>query len=675
VAREQDDQETFRRGRSAAIGGLVVQLVLAAATALVASWSGQPALTAASWHMLGGLPIWIVLIVFYGQRALERRESLAADKLAASDTATAMIFGELSDELQRARQRLATIVTWGLPAVSLLVGGFLVTAGALLLWRFAATMATAGEAQLRVVHPVGVLFATAGITFLAFVAGRWASGFARLPAWSLLRGGASYLMSCFVVAGLAAVAAAAAAITDDAAFFRLLGCVVPVVMLLVGGEILVTSLLEIYRPRKPGEIPRPAFDSRLLGLLTAPESLADVVGELIRYQFGVEVSRSWLFRLLGRALAPLVLLGLAVLVALSCLVVVEPDEEGVVLRFGAVSGPVRAAGIHAKLPWPIETAATYPARRVLQVSVSSDLAGRSRDGDVVLWTTGDDRLAHIGKEYYPAALASAAAGGGLAVVDAEVAIQYRIRDLLAFLKATPDGDAAVAVVAQQEAGRYFAGHDLEFLLSQSRATAGPELAAAIQKRVDGLGLGLEIVDAAITAIQPPGGAVARAFHRQIAARQDRETLVERARRDATATLSKVAGSEALGRELDAAILALDAARTAQGDRAGPLAAAEAELAALLATAKGEAAELVHAARGDRWSRAVGEQAARERFAGELLAFERAPRYYRAVRFFEVLAEGLADRRKFVVAGDDGALPILRMDFADPASALETLLGE
>jgi membrane protease subunit HflK len=672
VAREKDDQETIRRGRSAAIAGLVVQLLLAASTAAAAAWSGQPALSAATWHMLGGVPIWVVLVVFYGQRALERRESLAADKLATGDTASAMIFGELSDELQRARQRLTTIVSWGLPAVSLLVGGFLVAAGSLLMWRFASRWAADAPAQPGIAHPVGLLFATGAITFFAFVAGRWVSGFARLPAWRLLRGGASYLMSCFVVAALATVAAAAAAIAADTVFFRMLAGAVPLVMLVVGGEILITSLLEIYRPRKPGEIPRPAFDSRLLGLLTAPESLADVVGELIRYQFGVEVSRSWLFRLLGRAMAPLLLLGAAVLMALSCMVVVGPDEEGVVLRFGAFSGPVRAAGIHAKLPWPLETAATYPSLRVLQVSVSSDLVGRSREGDAVLWTTGDDRLAHIGREYYPAALAPAAAGGGLAVVDAEVTVQYRIRDLLAVLATTPDAEAAVAVVAQQEAGRYFASHDLDFLLSRSRATAGPALAAAIQARVDALGLGLEIVDAAVTAIQPPGGPVARAFHRQIAARQDRETIVERARRDAVATLSKVAGSESLARQLDAAILALDRARGTEAERP---AAATAEIATLLASARGEAAKLIHAARGERWSTAVGQQAVRERFAGEVLAYERAPRYYQAVRFFEVLSGGLSDRRKFVMAGDEGALPILRMDFADPASALETLLGE
>jgi hypothetical protein len=38
-------------------------------------------------------------------------------------------------------------------------------------------------------------------------------------------------------------------------------------------------------------------------------------------------------------------------------------------------------------------------------------------------------------------------------------------------------------------------------------------------------------------------------------------------------------------------------------------------------------------------------------------------------------EGLAERRKFVVAGDHGDLPVLRMDFNESASALDTLLGE
>jgi len=258
-------------------------------------------------------------------------------------------------------------------------------------------------------------------------------------------------------------------------------------------------------------------------------------------------------------------------------------------------------------------------------------------------------------------------------------VQYRVRDMLAFLRTAPDPAAAITVVAQQETSRYFAGRDLAFLLSQGRTAAGPVLSAAIQSRLDAMHLGLEIVDVSITALQPPGGKVARAFHRQIAALQERETLIEKARRDAVATLCRVAGSVELGRRLDDAILALSGTQSAADDRptADPAradAAAQAAIDALLGEARGEAAELIHAARGDRWSRAGSEQAARARFAGELLAHDHAPRYYQAARFFDVLAAGLADRRKFIVTGNPDEQPVLRMDFADPASAIETLLG-
>jgi len=662
-----------------AIAGLVVQVALAGATAALAAWTGNRSLVAAVWHMVGGLPIWIFLAVYYGQREVERRETLVGEQVAGDATSTAL-FGELPDELQRVRRRLEILVGRGLPAVGVLVGGYLLGSGGLLLWRQLGLTAVEGASAAAPAHPVGTLFAAAAITFLAFLAGRWMSGCAREPAWRLLRGGASYLMSCFLVAGLVLVAAAVAAVVRSDRVFDVVALAVPAVMAVIGMEILLATLLEIYRPRRPGDLPRPAFDSRLLGLLTAPESLGDMVGELIRYQFGVDVSGSWFFRLLGRAVLPLTLLATAVLAALSCLVVVGPDEEGVVLRWGAVHGPARPAGIHLKLPWPIDTAATYPSRRVMQLTVSSDLAGRGRGDEAILWAVGDDRLAHIGKEYYPTLLA--AAGGGLAVVDLDVVVHYRIRDLLDSLATAPDPQALVAVIAEQEVGRYVAGHDLGFLLSQGRVAAGPELAARIQQRADGLGLGVAIVDASITSLQPPGGAVARAFHREIAAGEQREILVEKARRGAVATLTGVAGSVALAERIDAAILAVEAARARAAAATGDDGVARAELApleaqvdALLATARGQAAERIHAARGERWTRSIGEQAARTRFAGELLAHDRAPQVYRAGRFFDVLAQGLADRRKFVVAGEGDGLPILRMDFADPASAIETLLGD
>jgi regulator of protease activity HflC (stomatin/prohibitin superfamily) len=351
------------------------------------------------------------------------------------------------------------------------------------------------------------------------------------------------------------------------------------------------------------------------------------------------------------------------------------------MRFGELRGPARGPGLHVKLPWPVETAATLPVGRVQQITVSSDAAGRAADEPALLWTTQDDRLATIGMEYYPTVLDAAAEGAaasGMGLVAADVVVQYRVRDLLSFLEGSLSPREALVVLTQQEASRYFGSHALDELLTRGRTAGGPELERAIQGRADALGLGLDIVGVAITTLRPPGGKVARAFHRQIGAQQDRETLIQDGRKQAVTTLARVAGSVELSSRINAAIVELDALRTGSStatDAAPLVAARELEIERLLGEARGEAAELIHAARGYRWSKAIGERSARERFAGELLAFEKSPDYYRVRRFLEVLADGLAERRKFVIAGDHGDLPVLQMDFSDSASAIDTLLGQ
>ena len=679
------DQSLYRRGTIAALVGLGIQVGLTVAFGVVGVWTESPAIQAATWHMLIGVPIWVILALVYSQHEVERRETLAADRLAAQDAASSVLFGDLSDELQRARQRLANLLGYGLTAVSFLVATALVTGGLLLLWRFFALAAERGPGVVTTLgpaaNPVGLMFVSGALSFVAFIAARWISGYTRVREWQLLRGGASYLMSCFVLAALVLVGSIVAAVLDDTWFFRVVAVAVPAVMILVGLEILLTGLLEAYRPKRPGELPRPAFDSRVLGLLTAPESLGQVVGDLINYQFGVEVSRSWLYRLLGSSLAPLSLLGAAVLLGLSCLMVVGPDEQGVVMRFGELQGSARGPGLHVKLPWPVETAATLPVGRVQQITVSSDAAGRAADEPALLWTTQDDRLATIGMEYYPTVLDAAAEGAaasGMGLVAADVVVQYRVRDLLSFLEGSLSPREALVVLTQQEASRYFGSHALDELLTRGRTAGGPELERAIQGRADALGLGLDLVGVAITTLRPPGGKVARAFHRQIGAQQDRETLIQDGRKQAVTTLARVAGSVELSSRINAAIVELDALRTGSGtatDAAPLVAARELEIERLLGEARGEAAELIHAARGYRWSKAIGERSAQERFAGELLAFEKSPDYYRVRRFLEVLADGLAERRKFVIAGEHGDLPVLQMDFSDSASAIDTLLGQ
>ncbi len=85
-----------------------IQVALVLATGLVALWSDSQAAYAAGWHMLGGLPIWIVLALVYNQHETERMQRLAADKLAADPSGSAAIFGNLGDDLDAARREFET---------------------------------------------------------------------------------------------------------------------------------------------------------------------------------------------------------------------------------------------------------------------------------------------------------------------------------------------------------------------------------------------------------------------------------------------------------------------------------------------------------------------------------------------------------------------------------------
>ena len=670
-----NDALMYRRACSASIAGLVIQLALVFATGAAALWSDSQAIYSATWHMLGGLPIWVILVILYQQHESERVQRLAAEKLAASEHSTAAIFGDVGDDLDAARGRLDRLYRYGLPAVSVITALYLVIAGGSLIFFYARRdVATADGALASRCDPVGLMFLMAAIAFAAFIGGRWISGYARQRAWQLLRGGASYLMSCFAVAAVLFVGAAVAAILDASQLFAWLAWIIPSMMILVGSEMFATSLLESYRPRVPGEIPRPAFDSRVLGLLTAPESLGSVIGELIRYQFGVEVSGSWLYRLLGSAVTPLTLFGGFFLLAMSCLTIVGPDERGIVLRHGAMVGEPLSPGVHAKWPWPVETAEMHPVGQVQEILVSSDLTGRSKNAEAMLWTTDSDRASMLGQEDFLAAPGPAEGGvqaAGVSLVSADVIVQFCVGDLTAFLIGSADHRQTLTLVAQREATRYFATHDIDMLLSKGRSDAGPRLRQAIQQEADRMRLGVDIVGVAVTALHPPIGSVSRAFHAQIGAVQQRETSIQQARKVAVEQLAKVAGSVELSQRIDEAIRRLDAIRTAG---VAPQ-AAEAEINRLLTDARGEAAELLHQARAYRLGKAVGERAAGERFTGEVLAFEAAPDYYRAQRFLEVLADGLASRRKFVIAGESGDTPVFRMDFSDPTSAIDTLLTE
>jgi hypothetical protein len=340
------DPHSYRRATHAALFGLGVQLLLAVILGLTGLAAQAPVLYAASFHLFGGLPIWIILALLYHQHRLERAESLETEQLSRSQAQSAALFEDHADDLQVARRRLNSLYKWGLAIVGAVVAIYLLIVGGIFLYDFTHLYqakklldASYQEDPGKVAPFIPALLSFI-VGFVAFIVARYEAGMTKITEWQVLRGGAGYLMGNALIAMVCALGL----------IFKQFGrpellvivtLLVPLIMVALGVEVLLAFLLNAYRPRRPGEVPRPAFDSRVLGLLTSPKSLARAFSDALNYQFGFEVSRSWFYQLLGKAITPLVAFALIVLVAISSIIVVQPYERAFHQQIGALQDSQR----------------------------------------------------------------------------------------------------------------------------------------------------------------------------------------------------------------------------------------------------------------------------------------------------------------------------------------------
>ncbi|MFP4145184.1 MAG: SPFH domain-containing protein [Phycisphaeraceae bacterium] len=698
------DQQTYKRAATAAAVGFVVQLVLAIVVALLGVYAESSALDSAAWYFFGGLPIWAVLWVLFNQHRLERAEALEAEQLARADARTAALFEEAGQQLQLHRQRLEKLYKWALPAVGLVLGLYLLVLGGLRFYGQYALLSDLGGGSMARgftaapeqiarfiagdVSATPIVMVMVAVALMSFLVARYVAGMTQVRDWQLLRGGAGYLMGNALIATLLVVGGLMFWFERPLGLL-VLGMLIPGVMALLGLEMLLGLVFSVYRPRKPGEVQRPSFESRILGWLTRPESLGKIVSETINYQFGFEISSSWFYRLIARALVPLIVIGAVVLVTLSSLVVVEADQNAVVTTFGRLESRLLEPGAHLKWPWPISKVHKEDVYRVKEISVGS--LSEAKAETAVLWTNdhaeGQEEYLLIAptpmvdRDQYEDVVAGE-------LIGAEVVVKYRVAEgeLLDYLTVADSPARVLENLAARRASLYFAMHHVEQLLTSDRLEAGRLLRQQIQADADAAGLGLDVVFVGVVGVHPPQTAnVAQAFHEQIGALQEKQSTIEEANKYRIAQLSEVAGSSEQAQALVSGISVLERLRDRRDEVEGGSDAAEQlaqqiteqEVAVrkLLDSVGGEAAQVIHEARAYRWTQAFSEWGRAERFAAQLPAYALAPGYYRTRQYLDALAEGLAEQRKVIVTAEQEEPPTIRLELEDAATNLDALLGE
>ena len=206
----------------------------------------------------------------------------------------------------------------------------------------------------------------------------------------------------------------------------------------------------------------------------------------------------------GVKMIGLVVLVLAALWAASGFYKVEPDEQGVVLRFGKWINTTQS-GLNYHLPSPIESVMTPKVTRINRIDVGFRTAGdfgrstSTRDvPEESLMLTGDENI-----------------------IDIDFAVFWRINDAGRYLFNIQNPDATVKAAAESAMREIVGKTKIADALAEGRQKVEITAQVLLQEVLDSYKAGIEVTEVKLQKVDPPA-AVIDAFRDVQRARADQE---------------------------------------------------------------------------------------------------------------------------------------------------------
>ena len=689
------DHHAYRQATRVAGFGFLLQAAIAVILLIFGHLGQDTVFRFASFYLFGGLLVWLSLIAVFYQHTQERLEALEEDELAAERAGSGSVFQAAGEEEQVAARRLRLMHQWLMPSVSLLTAAYLAF-GPVSMLRHLRNLGDPGSggAEFFLTQQRGWAVAISLIfAAVAFIFSRFVAGMAKQPAWQNLRGGAGYMVGSAMVLLAIAVALVFRFLGNDNVVVGV-AYAIPIYMAVLAGEIVLNFILNMYRPRIPGEVPRPAFDSRVLSLLAAPESIVRSLNEAVNYQFGFDITSSWGYQLLLRSFGWLLGFGTLVLIALNMMVVVEPHQQAVKLSGGQIIGPpgkqVHTSGIMWKLPWPFQSADIYDVGIIREIPLT---ARRLEDPIVQLWaqdisTDVDLDPFIVGGSAARTAESSSAeptesdkvesepVSDLFALVDAEISLQYRIKPdgLLDFIQFSSDvrrrrqrlnmREAALKALAMREITQHLSGLSMEQVTAHGRAEVVSQLHKRIQTVFQTHNTGIEVVAVNVPMLRPSGG-VAKNFDDLAIAKQQRRQRVAEAAGRVVQDLAFWVGSPEQAKQILAEIEQWRQLKRDLGEQAKQVIDQRLLIERMYAEAGGRLAQDISTAEAERWIKQMNARAQVKEFEGRLASYRAAPRLFQQREIMNVLSKMLAERRKYLVVGIDPERVNLDVELQEP----------
>lgn len=661
-----------KRAEYVALTSLILSVLFFVISLLLGRWSGFFAVSAVSWFILSAALVCLVLVLQFHQSALAEQEKLDMTQLAKAER-TSTIFqtqGERAELFAVAQHRLELFEKWFLPIFSALIGFYQIGISLYLL------NAVSDSTNIGAKRPDICAVCMTAIAFVSFLISRYATGMSAELQWRPLRAGGSFLLGVAVFCFALAIGLAFAYFQ----FFIVLNVIawaIPISLIVLGVETALNVILDIYRPRLKGQYSRSAFDSRLLGIINEPGGVFRSVASAIDYQFGFEVSQTWFYKLLEKAIVPLILFAAVIMYLSSCIVVIKPNEEAIIERFGnpfkdANSVRIIGPGLACKWPWPIDIAYKYPTKKIMEINIGfvPETGPETAKGGYgpLLWGK-----THY-KEEYKLLVASEQAGRDLdageapvSLVIAAVPVQYKIRDLYSFLYNNKDSEKLLEAICYRELTRFAASARIEVdteadlresLFGAGKTKAKEVLTREIQKAADEEDLGIEVVFLGLQGIHPPPE-VAEAYQKVIGAVQEKQSLILSAEAERNRILSTLVGSV---EDTDSLYkLATEYQQAVGEDKRDTIKKLGSKLDTAFAQAGGNIFATLRDAQSYAFKAATLAKASGERFDSQLKAYRAAKEIYVRDQRLTVFEETLGNIRKYIVVADPNDTQVFIVD--------------
>ncbi len=318
---------------------------------------------------------------------------------------------------------------------------------------------------------------------------------------------------------------------------------------------------------------------------------------------------------MGGPLSALLALALIVLIGFFGFTVrVNPDELGIVLRFGEYVRQL-PPGLNFRWPYPIEQVELPKVTRINRIEVGMRGSADRREAVTAVRDVPEESLMLTGDEN---------------IVDIDFVVLWQISNAPEYLFNIQNPEGTVKAVAESAMREIVGQSDIEPILTAARAKTEASVQQLIQRVLDSYGAGIRIVQVQLQKVDPPNQVI-DAFRDVQAARADQERLQNEAQ--------------------------------AYANRVVP-------------EARGEAERILQAAQGYRDQVIAEAKGEADRFLNVLDEYVKAPDVTRRRIFIDTMQQVLSDTDKIIIDEKNGSsvvpyLPLNELQRrATPAPAQE-----